>query len=92
MGARERTFDVDLINNATGAAGADGVVDATGTHFINLQSLLTSRDNLRQAETDLSVPDVAASSGFNSPEHFARSFRAQFGRPPLKYRSLVRGR
>lgn len=44
------------------------------------------------AETDLSIPDVAASSGFNSPEHFARSFRAQFGRPPLKYRSLVRGR
>jgi LacI family transcriptional regulator len=44
------------------------------------------------AETDLSIPDVAASSGFSSPEHFARSFRAQFGRPPLKYRSLVRGR
>jgi len=59
LGARERTFDVDLINNATGAAGADGVVDATGTHFINLQSLLTSRDNLRQAETDLSVVAVS---------------------------------
>jgi LacI family transcriptional regulator len=44
------------------------------------------------AETDFSIPDVAASSGFNSPEHFARSFRAQFGRPPLKYRTLVRGR
>ncbi len=44
------------------------------------------------AETDLAIPDVATSSGFNSPEHFARSFRAQFGRPPLKFRSLVRGR
>jgi len=44
------------------------------------------------AETDLSIPAVATSSGFNSPEHFARSFRAQFHRPPLKYRSLVRGR
>jgi len=44
------------------------------------------------AETDLSIPDVAASSGFNSSEHFARAFRARFGRAPLKYRSLVRGR
>lgn len=58
LGARERTFDVDLINNATGAAGPDGVVDASGAHSINLSSLLTSRDNLRQAETDLSVVAV----------------------------------
>ncbi|GMU44708.1 MAG: Ig-like domain-containing protein [Xanthomonadales bacterium] len=59
LGARERTFDVDLINNATGAAGPDGVVDDAGTHSINLSSLLTSRDNLRQAVADLFV--VAAS-------------------------------
>jgi LacI family transcriptional regulator len=44
------------------------------------------------AETDLSIPAVAAASGFNSPEHFARIFKAQCGRSPLKYRSLVRGR
>ena len=49
----ERTFDLDLVNNATGAAGADGVIDASGSYFINLQSLLTSRDNLRQAAEDL---------------------------------------
>jgi LacI family transcriptional regulator len=42
------------------------------------------------AETDLSIPAVAASSGFNSPEHFARTFKAQFGHSPLRYRSLVR--
>jgi LacI family transcriptional regulator len=44
------------------------------------------------AETDLSIPAVAAGSGFNSPEHFARTFKAQLGHTPLKYRSLVRGR
>lgn len=59
LGARERTFDVDLVNNATGAPGPDGVVDDAGTHSINLSSLLTSRDNLRQAVADLFV--VAAS-------------------------------
>ncbi len=49
----ERTFDLDLVNNATSAPpGGDGR-DPSGTHFINLASLLTSRDNLRQAATDL---------------------------------------
>jgi len=52
-GIGERTFDLDLANNTTGAAGPDGVVDASGTHFINLQSLITSRDNLRQGAADL---------------------------------------
>ncbi|WP_281783132.1 hypothetical protein [Sinimarinibacterium flocculans] len=50
---RERTFDLDLVTNATGAPPADGTPDPSGTHFINLSSLLTSRDNLRQAEADL---------------------------------------
>jgi pimeloyl-ACP methyl ester carboxylesterase/uncharacterized protein YdbL (DUF1318 family) len=49
----ERTFDLDLVNNTSGAAGPDGVIDPSGTHFINLTSVLTSRDNLRQAATDL---------------------------------------
>lgn len=53
--SRERTFDVDLVNNATGAPGPDGLIDASGTHQINLASLLTSRDNTRQAEADLSI-------------------------------------
>ncbi|MDW8480146.1 MAG: Ig-like domain-containing protein [Xanthomonadales bacterium] len=53
LGARERTFDVDLINNQTGAPGPDGVPDPSGAHTINLSSLLTSRDNLRQAVADL---------------------------------------
>ncbi|WP_321395093.1 alpha/beta fold hydrolase [uncultured Desulfuromusa sp.] len=49
----ERTFDLDLVNNETGAAGPDGTADSSGTHFINLSSLLTSRDNVRQAVADL---------------------------------------
>jgi hypothetical protein len=49
----ERTFDLDLVNNTTTAPpGGDGR-DPSGTHFINLASLLTSRDNLRQAAADL---------------------------------------
>jgi len=49
----ERTFDLDLENNATMAPGPDGMIDGSGTHFINLTSVLTSRDNNRQAESDL---------------------------------------
>jgi len=56
-GARERTFDIDLVNNTTGAAvaGGDGVIDASATHWINLASPLTFRDTLRQGEADLVV-------------------------------------
>ena len=49
----ERTFDLDLLNNATGAPGPDGKIDPSGSHFINLTSLLTSRDNLREGAADL---------------------------------------
>lgn len=53
QGASERTFNLDLVNNATGAPPADGAIDPSGTHIINLTSLLTSRDNLRQAAADI---------------------------------------
>lgn len=51
----ERTFDLDLVNNTTGAAGADGVIDDSGEHFINLSVPLVSRDNIRQGISDLLV-------------------------------------
>jgi LacI family transcriptional regulator len=51
-------------------------------HLERAQRLLT--------ETDLPIPTLASSSGFNSPEHFARIFKVQFGLSPLKYRSLAR--
>jgi len=49
----ERTFDLDLINNQTNAPGPDGKIDDTGTWFVNTNSFLTTRDNLRQAQADL---------------------------------------
>jgi Bacterial virulence factor lipase N-terminal len=52
-GSIERTFDLDVVNNTTGAAAADGQIDASGSSFINLASLLTQRDNLRESAADL---------------------------------------
>jgi len=55
----ERTFDLDLANNAdldsfsTSPRGPDGNVDPTGSWFVNSSSLLASRDNIRQAQADL---------------------------------------
>lgn len=49
----ERTFDLDLVDNATGAAVPDGVIDGSGSYFINLTSLLTTRDNLRESAADI---------------------------------------
>lgn len=52
-GSIERTFDLDVLNNTTGAPGPDGQIDTSGASFINLSSLLTQRDNLREAAADL---------------------------------------
>jgi pimeloyl-ACP methyl ester carboxylesterase len=52
-GSIERTFDLDVVNNTTGAAGPDGKIDPSGTSYINLSSLLTQRDNLRESAADL---------------------------------------
>lgn len=49
----ERTFDLDVLDNTTGASGPDGTPDSSGASFINLSSLLTSRDNIRQGVSDL---------------------------------------
>ena len=57
--SNERTFDVDFVDNATGAPGPDGITDASGTHIINLPSMLTTRDNGRQAQADLSILAVS---------------------------------
>jgi pimeloyl-ACP methyl ester carboxylesterase len=52
-GSIERTFDLDVVNNTTGAPTPDGKIDPSGTSFINLTSVLTTRDNLREAAADL---------------------------------------
>lgn len=61
----ERTFNLDVMNESTGAAGPDGMLDSSGRHFINLTSLLTSRDNIRQGISDLLV--LRKSLGNTSP-------------------------
>ena len=50
---RERTFDVDYINNTTGAPGPDGIIDSSGAHAINLSSPLVVRDGWRQTGSDM---------------------------------------
>jgi hypothetical protein len=72
IGATERTFNVDLVNNTTGVAPGDGKIDGSGTHMINLTSPATGRDNLRQAEADLiqftkSIPGLAIAPGTPAP-------------------------
>ncbi len=74
--ASERTFDMDLINNSTGAPGPDGTVDPSGSHFINLQSLLTSRDNLREGVADLVELEHAIGS-MALPDAPGQAFNAQ---------------
>lgn len=51
-GTGERTFDIDFATGEVPGA-PDGSVDPSGTHFINLASPLTTRDNARQAVADL---------------------------------------
>jgi pimeloyl-ACP methyl ester carboxylesterase len=58
-GTGERSFDLDVVTqdadgNITGTGG-DGVIDSSGSNFINLTNLLNTRDNLRQAVSDLFV-------------------------------------
>lgn len=51
----ERTFGVDYVVNDSNPTqpGQDGMPDGSGTHFVNLQNLLVSRDNIRQGVLDL---------------------------------------
>ena len=60
----ERTFDLDFQNNTTGASGPDGQIDRSGSYYINLTSLRTQRDNLRESVADLlelrsAIPSVS---------------------------------
>jgi pimeloyl-ACP methyl ester carboxylesterase len=67
-GSIERTFDLDVLNNTTGAAGPDGQIDSSGANFINLASLPSTRDNLREGVADLitltrSLANLSLSNG-----------------------------
>ncbi len=56
----ERTFDIDVATVTLNEDGTtttspvpDGVIDASGTYYFNLQNLANTRDNLRQSAADL---------------------------------------
>lgn len=86
-GVAERTFDVDYATTVDDGAGnctqstpnpagltPDGVVDCSGGHFINLGSLMTSRDNLREGVIDnihllktLQATDLVVVDGVGTP-------------------------
>ncbi len=55
----ERTFDLDLVTqDASGnitAETPDGIIDSSGSHYINLTNLQNTRDNVRQGVSDLFV-------------------------------------
>jgi len=51
----EPSMGLDFANNESNTPGPDGKPDASGTHFINLKSLLTARDNIRQSVSNLFV-------------------------------------
>ncbi len=59
-GVGERTLNLDVSTqnadcDTTAQFAPDGIPDCSGSHFINLVSLATSRDNIRQAVSDLTV-------------------------------------
>jgi pimeloyl-ACP methyl ester carboxylesterase len=49
----ERTFDLDIVNNSTLAAGPDGQIDPSGIQFVQVPAPLVTRDNLRQGAADI---------------------------------------
>jgi pimeloyl-ACP methyl ester carboxylesterase len=55
--ANERTFNVDLVNNATNAARPDGIIDPSGIHVLTtlVSYPVTARDAFRQSVVDLGV-------------------------------------
>ncbi|HET7756371.1 MAG TPA: alpha/beta fold hydrolase, partial [Steroidobacteraceae bacterium] len=69
-GSIERTFDLDVNTNQgrdiIPGSPPDGLIDPTGSHYLNLASPLTARDNFREAAADLitlerSLPNLTLS-------------------------------
>jgi hypothetical protein len=49
----EQHFNLDVVDNTTGAPPPDGLIDPSGLQFINLQSLPTTRANAYQGVANL---------------------------------------
>ncbi len=66
MGAIERTFNVDIVGeDAEGniiSKGPDGIIDSSGVLYMNLENIITTRDNMQQTTSDLFSLQNALSS------------------------------
>lgn len=59
----------------------------TGMTFTHLITQLRMSEAVRQLQAeDAKIADVAYTVGYQSPEHFSRSFRAYFGQSPDEFR------
>ena len=54
------------------------------TNYLNRKRIFYSVSLLK--ETDMSIKEIAFSSGFNSPEYFTRVFTSAFSKTPKEYR------
>jgi AraC-like DNA-binding protein len=64
----------------------------TTAGWIKERRLAHCRQALANADSGLSVTDVALQAGFTDPSHFSRVFRHRFGVAPNQYRRLQLGR
>ena len=55
--------------------------------YLTSQRLIAAEQLLKQA--DLSITDIALSTGFSTPSGFTRTFKQQKGITPMEYRSLI---
>ncbi len=90
--ALERTYNLDLID-VNKALIADGVVDPSGSHYVNFTNLLVGRDNLRQSVSDLMTlyASLGNISGLDSNQVFfaGHSLGAMMGIPFLNFETMV---
>jgi LacI family transcriptional regulator len=59
-------------------------LNGTPAEYIRSAHLQKAKELLR--ETSLTIPEVAAQTGFTSPEYFSQYFKIQMGTTPLRYR------
>lgn len=64
----------------------------TTAGWIRERRLVYCRDALNNADSGVSVTDVALQAGFTDPSHFSRVFRQRFGVAPSEYRRLQSAR
>jgi len=94
----ERTFGVDYMGGGSDPCNPepDGIADESGAHFLNLASMLTARDNTRQASVDLlylanSLGDLSALLDTSDVGFIGQSLGGIVGTPFLALDSTVTG-